>query len=275
MSRSRSFCYTWNNYPEGHGAILDQVQCRYIIYGREVGESGTPHLQGYVYFINAKTVQAVRRILPGCHIEIARGSFAQNHEYCSKQGDFVARGEPPMDDRERGQNERDRYDQAWNLAVAGRIDEIDADIRLRHYSTICKIQRDYMAPVANLESVCGIWIHGASGCGKTRSALGSFPQAFIKPRNIWWDGYQAQEVVICDDVDKYDVKLGGQFKHWADYPAFIGECKGGSRRIRPSKFIVTSQYTIDEIWIDQETRDALNRRFVSIHKCQGQDIILI
>lgn len=274
--RSRAYVFTWNNPPENAVDILRTLDCRYIVYGRERAPStGTQHLQGYVYWSNGKTNTAARRILPGCHIERARGTFAQNYAYCTKEGDFVARGDPPVDDGERGVAEKERWNDAWNCAKAGRVEEIAPDIRVRCYGALKKIERDYMPRVAPLDTVCGIWIHGLSGSGKTRSVLGAYPESYIKPRNIWWDGYQGEEIVLLDDVDRYDVKFGGLLKHWADFAPFIAECKGGSQRIRPKKFIVTSQYSIEEIWTDEETRSALNRRFTVIHKLSGQDIILV
>lgn len=131
-----------------------------------------------------------------------------------------------------------------------------------------------MRPVEPLDSVCGTWIFGLSGCGKTRAVLAAYPGAYIKPRNNWWDGYNNEPVVLIDDVDIFDKALGGKLKHWADFCPFIGESKGSSMRIRPQKVIVTSQYKIEQIWEDQETRDALNRRFIVIEKVKGQEILI-
>ena len=131
-----------------------------------------------------------------------------------------------------------------------------------------------MPPVERLGGPCGLWIFGLAGCGKTKSVLDQIPNAFPKPRNQWWDGYQREEVVLVDDVDRFDVKLGGRFKHWADAYPFIGEVKGGSIKIRPKQLIVTSQYRIEEIWEDQETREALLRRFIVVEKIIGQEIII-
>lgn len=131
-----------------------------------------------------------------------------------------------------------------------------------------------MPAVEPLQSVCGIWLFGESGVGKTRAVLGAYPTAFIKPRNQWWDGYQEEEVVCIDDVDKFDVSLGGRLKHWGDFAPFIGEFKGGSRRIRPRLVIVTSQYVIGDIWKDRETIEALGRRFKLIEKLAGIDVVL-
>jgi len=193
-------------------------------------------------------------------------------EYCSKDGDFIEIGNRPASPSDNGRKERDRWIAAWDHAKSGAIDQIDADIRLRCYHTIKRVGQDYMPRVAPLETVCGVWVFGQSGCGKTRSVISKYPDAYLKPRNIWWDGYQEEEIVLLDDVDKYDVKLGGLLKHWADFAPFIAECKGGSRRIRPKRLIVTSQYCIGDIWTDQETREALGRRFQCIVKLEGQEI---
>lgn len=60
---------------------------RFLIYGREVCPStGTPHLQGYVEFLNPQRITGIKT-LPGfstSHLEVARGSPDQNITYCSK-----------------------------------------------------------------------------------------------------------------------------------------------------------------------------------------------
>lgn len=132
-----------------------------------------------------------------------------------------------------------------------------------------------MPAIQPLGDVCGIWLFGESGSGKTRAALAAYPDAYIKPRNNWWDGYQDEEVIIVDDVDKYDVALGGKLKHWADFAPFIAEIKGGSRKIRPRLIIVTSQYVIGDIWKDRETKEALGRRFRLETKEPGNVVNLV
>lgn len=94
-SRSRAFAFTLNNYNDSeYMSILAQTQkhSKYYIIGKEVGESGTPHLQGYVYFENAKTFNQMRDWLDNkrVHFEIAKGNKDQNYKYCSKEGDFIS-----------------------------------------------------------------------------------------------------------------------------------------------------------------------------------------
>lgn len=159
--------------------------------------------------------------------------------------------------------------------MLGELDLIDAELRIRHYSTFKSIARDYMVRPDQLDGACGIWIYGLSGSGKTRSANRAYPNAYLKPLNKWWDGYQGEETVILDDMDVFHRDLTSDIKHWADFLPFIAEVKCSSSYARPKKFIVTSQYTIEQIWEnDVESLAALKRRFTVIEKIQGQDIIL-
>jgi len=274
--RSRAFVFTSNNYDEALLSLLDSISCRYIVYGKEVAPTTlTQHLQGYIYFEHAKALRTVIRDIPRSHVEIARGTPDENYVYCTKGGDFIERGTKPSSPAENGRNERNRFVDAWNSAVGGRLEEIPEDIRIRYYSTLKRIAKDYQSKLDQLPGVCGIWVHGAAGSGKTRSVYETYPDAYPKPLSKWWDGYQGQSVVLLDDVDPESKTWLARFlKIWADRYPFVSEEKGGSRTIRPQKFIVTSQYSIGEIFEDVETREALGRRFIVIEKKADQNIIL-
>jgi len=273
--RNRSFVFTKNNYTQDDETVLQAIQCKYVVYGREVAPTtGTPHLQGYISFDNPRTLNGIRTLLTGCHIEVARGTSLENFTYCTKGGDFFERGQRPLTQQEKGAGEKRKWDEIWDLAKQNKLEEIESQIKIRYYHTLKRVAQDHMVLPSALESVCGVWIYGSSGSGKSHSAITQNPGAYMKPRNKWWDGYQGEDVVILDDVDKFDVGLGGFLKHWGDKWPFIGEMKGGSRTVRPKKFIVTSQYQINDIWSDEETRVALNRRFKSIQKFPDQDIFV-
>lgn len=74
----------------------------YLVYGREVGEHGTPHLQGFVIFSTRKRLGGVRDVLgQRGHYECCRGTNDQAADYCKKDGDFVEAGTIPRTGRER------------------------------------------------------------------------------------------------------------------------------------------------------------------------------
>lgn len=87
--------------------LFHDDRCSYLLYGREVGEQGTPHLQGYVVFESRRTLQFVRNISPNAHWETRRGSARQAIDYCKKDGQFEEFGQPPVEPGHR--SDIDRY----------------------------------------------------------------------------------------------------------------------------------------------------------------------
>lgn len=87
------WCFTLNNYVEDELVALravftDADRVRYAIFGKEVGESGTPHLQGYVSLKKKCRMAGIKLLLGDrAHVEPAKGNEQQNIVYCSKQGD--------------------------------------------------------------------------------------------------------------------------------------------------------------------------------------------
>lgn len=162
--------------------------------------------------------------------------------------------------------EIERYEIAWEEAKKGNFEGIPADIKLRHYNTLKNIAKDHMVRPVDVEGVCGLWIYGQSGVGKSRKVREEHSDFYYKLCNKWWDGYQDQDVVLIEDIGLEHKCLGHHLKLWSDRYAFLAEIKGGAMYIRPKKIIVTSQYLIEEIFVgDKQTIDALNRRFQFEH----------
>lgn len=88
-TRSRAWCFTWNNYPDDAVDRLKGIPCERMVVGREVGESGTPHLQGYVRFKQPQRFSYWKNGWPQVHVESRKGSEAQAASYCQKGGDVV------------------------------------------------------------------------------------------------------------------------------------------------------------------------------------------
>lgn len=261
MSKSRDYCYTINNYTDAHIELLQELDCAYVVYGKEVGESGTPHLQGYVRFPTPRTMKSVINKIPGAHIEIKKGTCEQAIAYCKKDGVVYERGEAPMTQSQKGDCNKRRFEEAFEAAKEGRHDDIPADLRTRYYATYKKIREDHLTKPEPLTELQNEWRYGPTGTGKSRSAQELYPDAYLKKANTkWWDGYIDQEVVIIDDFDKYHVQLGYELKIWLDHYPFIAERKGSSSMIRPKKIIITSNYHPSDIWDDQKTLDPVLRR---------------
>lgn len=94
--RAKSWCFTLNNYtPADVDRLSTQIPgVEYLIFGKEVGASGTPHLQGTVCFQSRKRLSQVIAVLGQCHCSVTR-SLLQSIEYCKKENDFVEWGSIP------------------------------------------------------------------------------------------------------------------------------------------------------------------------------------
>lgn len=101
MARAKHWCFTINNYNEFEQTSLRNLasleSVDYLVFGREVGASGTPHLQGYLRLSSQLRLASVRQLggLQRAHLEVARGSPTQASLYCKKEGDFEEFGALP------------------------------------------------------------------------------------------------------------------------------------------------------------------------------------
>jgi len=93
--KSRGWCFTINNDVWSDLMDILSMNFRYLIIGFEIGEEGTPHIQGYVLFHSPLSGPTVQRKMPRAHVEPSRGSVKQASEYCAKDGDFYEFGERP------------------------------------------------------------------------------------------------------------------------------------------------------------------------------------
>lgn len=263
MSRSRSYVFTYNNYSTAEYERICALECVYLSVGEEVGASGTPHLQGFIYFKSQRSFDAVRKLLC-CHVEIAK-SLGPAILYTQKDGKFFEKGKRPQTQEEKGVGEKKRYERAWELAKEGKIEEIDADIRVRHFNTLKKIRAEYQVVPESIEVMENEWYWGKTGTGKSRKAREENPGAYIKNANRWWDGYVDQDVVIIDEWSPSHHVLADYLKKWADHHPFAAETKGGMLCIRPKKLIITSNYAPSDCFEKEEDLEPIRRRFKITH----------
>jgi len=83
-----------NNYTsEEEDNIASLTTVKYLVYGREVSESLTPHLQGFVIFNNTISfVSAKAKLGERCHLEATKGTSKQASDYCKKEGNVFEFG---------------------------------------------------------------------------------------------------------------------------------------------------------------------------------------
>jgi len=95
--KARGWSWTLNNFTEADFEMLKAygtVDTEKFVIGKEhlgAGE-GTPHLQGYFYFKNARSFNSLKQLHKGLHLEVSKGNAKSNFDYCRKEGLFVYKG---------------------------------------------------------------------------------------------------------------------------------------------------------------------------------------
>lgn len=272
-ARSRAFKFNFTTFTEDTEAWLQQLDCRYIVYGYELApDTGRPHLEGYVVYDNARSLKGARREFHDHgkgYFDVAKGTPDQNYDYSTKDGQFFEKGERPISAQRKGEKERERFATARIAAKEGRFDDIPPDIYVRYQASLKRIHKEDRPRPGDLigdeNLVVGLWIYGPPGTGKSRWVREHHPGAYDKALNKWWDQYEDEQVIHMEDFAPEHAKfLTGYVKRWVDRYAFRGETKNGTGVFRPQRVIVTSNYTIAECF-DGVDKEAILRRFEVMH----------
>lgn len=151
--RSNRVCFTINNYDGAK--ILDEwtryiearkTEINYCVLGEEMGSSGTPHIQGFLHLKKDPKVCGIqfwKNEIPAgdiAHFENAKGTDAQNMEYCKKDGPFIEIGMPT-----------ETMCRWKNIFETAKVDleaalNIDGEIAIKHYHQLKAINDDYNKP---------------------------------------------------------------------------------------------------------------------------------
>ena len=256
--RSRAWCFTINNYNELQLNKLKEIKYTYIIVGDEVGDSGTSHMQGYIYFANAITFESIKKQIPTAHIEQAKGNAKQNTEYCSKQKVLFVDGEMPVSGKRTDLEEvRELIKEGKGMKdiveVATSYQSVKmAEVILKYHER----KRDWKPMV--------YWFHGATGTGKSKTAYEMFPEAYTAMSTArWWDGYDAHADVIIDDMRKDFCKFHELLRYLDRFPVQI-ETKGGTRQFLARNIVITSCYCPQQLFDTREDVQQLIRRIDEI-----------
>lgn len=243
----------------------------------ETGDNGTHHIQGFVVMKKRTELSRMKKLLPRAHLEVMRGTPAQAADYCKKDGDFFEDGDLLDIDHSGGASggnaKRARYTECIQAAKKGDFDTIEQkhpDMYWNHYHNMKRIAMDNPRKVDDVP-MDNLWIWGPPGVGKSRKARFDNPGHYIKSHNKWWLGYKYEDVVIYDDLGKTDAPWVGEFlKLWCQEYPFPAETKGDGMVIRPKKIIVTSNYSIEELWFQDECMvEAIRRRFKVVHMTEN------
>jgi len=268
------FCFTLNNYTDESVEWFENTDLfKYVCFGKEVGESLTPHLQGYFEFAhgNRKSIKACKDLLIAnglqqqCHLEVARAVAADCIKYCEKDGVFWEKGSRPV-----GSGKRCDLDAvAKSISDGSSLQEV-ADLHpaefikysrgIERLITMKRLtqRRDWKTEV--------FWLWGPSGSGKSRWAWQTYPEAYMKQAGTkWWCHYEGQESAIIDDFrPSKEMPFNFILNLFDRYPLLL-ETKGGQVPCLLKTIVVTSPFSPEQMlsnleWVGIEAGQQLKRR---------------
>ena len=234
---ARNLCFTINNYTQDEiEDLANWDQVKYLVYGREVGENGTPHLQGYVELCNCKKFTTIKKKIPRAHLETRKGTPQQAADYCKKDGDFTEIGEIS------NQGKRSDIETACDMIIEGKKMK---EVALARPSTYVKFHKGLHAfksiilePRNEVPHVTVLY--GKTGVGKSRTARELLTDYYTwgPEQDKWFDGYEGQKQVLLEEfrgqlpfgmilrlLDRYDCKV---------------QYKGGMIEFVANKIVITS-----------------------------------
>lgn len=289
----RHWCFTLNNYDESDTEnlclIADDVIARYIVFGEEISESGTPHLQGYVELLKPSRLKGIRDLFIqhdlSCkpHFEPRKGSREQARLYCMK-GDqshcewkSLAEKGPNF-----GLNALVHEAGDWctgpgertDLKIFNHLVEMikeglpDSDLVdycpvtfAKHFRGLDRLRSVYeKSRSKSFRTVSVHTVVGKSGSGKTRAAFEYDHDTFVvdcSNEQFPFDGYDGEKTILIDEF-----RGGLKYAHLLrilDGHRLLVNIKGGRRYAQWDKVIITSN-TMPESWYKFGMTPELDRR---------------
>lgn len=256
--QSKNWCFTtFKDEVE----FFNNEKVKYIIFGNEkCPKTKKWHKQGYVQFKNRMRMTGLKKIDNTAHWERQRGTVKEAIEYCKKDGDFFESGKPD----EQGNRQGNEFKIITDMVRNKQTEEIENS---EYFGTYIRYKRTFDSMIKyctdELNEPRGYWIHGLPGSGKDGNVMKLKP--FVKSHNKWWDGYEGQEYILMSDFTQEDLKyLATYLLQWTDRYPFTAEFKGGSFKISPKRFYITSNFSFIEMFRFHPQMEAFNRRFHKI-----------
>jgi len=250
--RYRRICFTLNNWTPQEYNDLCAFKATWMIIGKEVGDNGTPHLQGAAILGSQMTLATLKKV-PGfrrAHIENMYGSPEKNEAYCSKQdpSPFV-KGTLPKPGR------RNDLESAYASLAGGATMRQMAE---EHGVEVIKYHKGLIAVrsllvEARTEAPKVVWLFGPTGIGKSRVTIEFATKHFggdywMSCGSLqWFDGYDGQNVAILDDFRGKHCPFSVLLRLLDRY-SFRVPYKGGFVEWNPKVIFITCPYSPNEIF---------------------------
>lgn len=300
--RIRNAVATLNNYSDEDCEKMQsffEVYCDYGVYGKEVGESGTPHLQIYFELKDRKSIRQIRKFTPVSIANIKPGRAANPKAragYC-KKGDGPSRPEDNKDEdfyaqyfdepgpgyegfefgKENISSPGQRTDlvKAANAVKSGEktVKELRQENPMLYHQygrTLDVLEEDYLATKFR----CGemtecVWYHGLPGRGKSHAlfvtemeSIGGYNPKLVYDWNLDEDfqTYAGEPIITINEYKGvHQIKYGTWLKLIDKWPYKIKRKGKDTFPMLAKKVIVSSIFHPTEVEWNLSSKDDLDQ----------------
>ena len=237
-AQGTNWCFTINNPDENYTSIWDEDTMKYLVEGHEIGQEGTPHVQGFVVMLSRQRLSGMKQISCRAHWELAHGTAIQAAVYCKKDGNYQEKGTCPQEGRKR---EPFAHKEVYHGLKDGTLSL--RQVMEDHPEQITWIRhvQDMVPPREAPAKV--LYLYGSTGLGKTTNTVAALKDLNIpywkkQPGHKWFTGYRGEDVIIFEEFTS--CFLLTQWLSLCDPEPPLVETKGGHIHIQATKYIILS-----------------------------------
>lgn len=255
--KGRLMCFTWFHEKP---IEFDTKVMQYLAYGHETcPTTGRKHLQGWVYWKNARSMFACRGQYK-CWIAVCKGTIDQQDEYCSKESTLTTFGKRPR------QGERSDLKRKIDAVIKGEetVDDIivaDPEFFHKYGRTLQNAEDIAMRKRFRTEMTTCEWLWGKTGVGKSHIALKDYnPEThyIVRNDNGWWEGYRQQHTVVINDF-RGEIKYSELLQLIDKWPYHVKRRGREPMPFTSKHIIITSSLPPEEVYYNLSERDGIDQ----------------
>lgn len=274
--RSKTWHCVVNNYTETMmNNLTDSTLPVLGIVGKETAETGTPHLQCFFKFKDAKTGSAVQKFIGDkCTVQLLIHSEYHNWNYCEKDGDILIQwGEKPAEPAtSRTHSDWDAIHEMVNKGMALYQILEEMPHMIRYISAIARLEAEVQVrTMLQFRTDMQVtYLTGPAGVGKSRSIDAKHGEANvyrITNKKNPWDGYRGQPVVVFEEYRSgYGIET---MLNWLDGYRLMLPCRYADRPARFTQIYLVTNIDLHDQFIgmqdtQHETWCAFLRRITKV-----------
>lgn len=245
VTQARNWCFTLHDWSDAEmqRIVTADSLVRYVFVGEEkCPSSGRPHLQGYVQLAEKCSFTKIKKHwgVDRLHLEVCRGSAAENLNYCGKEGATHEAGTVKAG----GARGSFRIAHAMVVAGASMAEIMQEAGESYQVARGAELAMKYCEPGQERKPEV-YWIWGPQGSGKGKKLLELIDGDMYTDNHIYckmdgnkfWNYDRQRIIVIKAGKDTEKLPLRALFSHCK----YAVETKGASRQIVAKEIYVLTE----------------------------------